>query len=145
MEENLVANKDKKPLPAPNPRTQKAHRQETWLQIILPLVMALLLSAGLIYWIVNNDLKDLKVMAQIGQVLMILPAFLLGLIVLALLVGGIYAVTYVLRILPPYARMTQDAIDKIKHQAVSGADVSAKPIIQIRSFIAMIEVLLGKR
>ena len=84
-------------------------------------------------------------LAQIGQVLMVLPLFVVGLIILAILIAGIFAVTYVLRILPPYARMTQDAIESVKKQAVTGADMSAKPIIQIRSFIAMIEVLMGKR
>lgn len=145
MEEKLSLQEKTKQLPAPNPRTQKAFRRETRLQVIVPTLIALLLTAGFIYWIVQNEWKDVKVLAQIGQVIMILPTFVIGLIILALLVGGIFAVTYVLRILPPYARLTQDSIDKIKQQAVSGADISAKPIIQIRSFIAMIEVLLGKR
>ncbi len=145
MEEIQNVSPENKPLPPPNPVTQKAHRRETWLQILLPVIVALLITAGFIYWIVLNEWKDLKVLAQVGQVLMILPTFVLGLVLLALLVAGVFAVTYVLRILPPYARMTQDAIDNIKDQAVSGADLSAKPIIQIRSFIAMIEVLLGKR
>jgi len=132
-------------LPPPNPVTRKAHKREMWLQVGLPLILVLMGFAGVAYLVWRNGWGELSQYAQIGQVVMILPVMLGGILVLALLVAGIVAVTYVLRILPPYARITQDSIEKIKKQAVAGADISAKPIIQIQSFIAMIEVLLGRR
>jgi hypothetical protein len=145
MQETQIQPINKRPLPPPNPVTRKAHQKEMWLQVRLPLIVVLLLFVGMAYLAWVNGWGDLSQYAKIAQIIMILPVMGVGLVVLVILIGGIVATTYVLRILPPYARLTQDAIEKIINQTVTGADISVKPIIQIQSFIAMIEVLLGRR
>ena len=145
MDENQTIIKTKKQLPAPNPVTQKLHRKEMWLQVVLPLCLSLVVIAGLAVWFIHSEVGDFNAWAQISMILLMLPFMIISLLLFALLVSAIVVVTYVLKTIPPYARVTQDAIDKIRQQAVAGADISAKPIIQIRSFLAMIGVLLGRK
>jgi len=69
---------------------------------------------------------------------------LFSLIALVILGGLVYFVSYLLRLLPPYTRMAQDGIEKIKEYAQKSADIPAKPIIQVQSFIAAINALFKR-
>ena len=145
MDDRSLTPKKSRPLPDPNPVTQKAHRQDVLRQLTVPVVIVLLAMAGLVFWLIQAGVGDFGLWAQISIIFMVLPALLIGLIVLVILAGLVVGIGYLLGFLPPYARITQDAIQNVKAQAEAGADISAKPIIQIQSFIAMIDTLLGRR
>ena len=134
-----------KPLRGRNPLTHKKHRREMLRQVLLPLGIALVVITAAAVWLGVSGVGTVERWSEIAVLLLLFPVIALGLVVLALLLGLIYAVSMVLQILPPYARMAQDAIVRIKKQVETGAEISAKPVIQIQSFIAMIEALLGRR
>ena len=143
--EEITTPKQEFQLPEPNPKTQAEHQREVRLYIWLPLALGVLILVGAALALGLTGTGDFAIWSQISTIFMIFPAMILGLIVLVILSGLAYAVGYLLRFLPPYARLTQDAIDQVKHQIETGADISAKPVIQIRSFIAMINTLLGRK
>jgi len=145
MDEYPITPSESRPLPKPNPVTQKAHRQDVLRQLTLPVIVVLLVLAGVVFWLIQAGVGDFGLWAQISIVFIILPALIIGLILLVILAGLVFGIGYLLGFLPPYARITQDAIQNVKAQAEAGADISAKPIIQIQSFIAMIDTLLGRR
>ena len=88
---------------------------------------------------------DVTTWSQISTILLVSLALLLGLITLAILGGLVYLVSYILGILPGYTRMAQDGIETIKKQAVKGADIAAKPVIQVQSFLAVVNAIFGRK
>ena len=69
---------------------------------------------------------------------------LLALILLVIVAGVLYLVNYILKILPPYARLAQDGIETVKMQVEKGADISSKPVIQIKSFLAVVNAIFRR-
>ncbi|MBT3239583.1 MAG: hypothetical protein HON98_07135 [Chloroflexi bacterium] len=145
MEENSISPVVKKQLPAPNPVTKRAYRRDVLRQITLPIILILLVSIAIVTWLVIENVGTIQEWSSISLILLTLPALLLGIIIFILFIALIVLVSYLLKFLPPYARLTQDAINNLENQIKSGADISAKPIIQIQSFLAVIDILLGRK
>jgi hypothetical protein len=131
--------------PVPNPVTRLAHRKEVLRQITLPLVIAILLISVAVYYLVQMEIGSVERWAEISFIVLIV--FLSGTVLfpLVLIMVLIYVITQLLRILPIYARQAQIAIERVKSQVRSGADVSVAPLMQIQSFLAMVETLFGRR
>ena len=82
--------------------------------------------------------------SQIATIFLILFGLFIGLIGLAVFVALTFIVTQILRILPPYTRVAQDAIEQIDRQVKAGADISVKPVIEVQRFLAVIDVLFKR-
>jgi uncharacterized protein involved in cysteine biosynthesis len=132
-------------LPIPNPVTQAKHRREIRRQVIVPFVFCLVVIIGIIVWFVLTGVGTVERWAQVSSLLLMSFGMVLGLIVFALLVATVYVITQILRILPPYTRLAQDAIEKIDSQVKSGADISVKPVIEVQRFLAIIDALFRRR
>lgn len=145
MENQSIEPVIKKPLPPPNPITKRAYRRDVLRQITLPLILIFIVFIGIVTWLVIANIGTVQEWSSISLILMIFPALLIGLIILSILIAMIFLISYLLKFLPPYARLTQDAINNLEDQIISGADISAKPIIQIQSFMAVIDILLGRK
>ena len=145
MEENTTATAQKPDLPEPNPVTKAAHQRDYRRSVLFPLIGFILLLVGVTVAFVLLPVGDVPTWSQIATILLIMLALLLGLIVLVILGGLVYLVSYVLGILPGYTRMAQDGIETIKRQAIKGADISAKPIIQVQSFLAVVNAIFGRK
>lgn len=145
MEENRALVKPKKSLPDPNPVTQTAHRREFLRQVTLPFILFLILSIALALVLAYNNIGSVERWAEIATIFLIMFWMLLGLIGLALLVMLVFLVTQVLRLMPPYTRMAQEGIESIKTSVTKGADLTAKPFIQIQGFLAMVGAILGRK
>lgn len=145
MEENTTATAQKPDLPEPNPVTKAAHQRDYRRSVLFPLIGFILLLVGVTVAFVLLPVGDVTTWSQIATILLIMLALLLGLIVLVILGGLVYLVSYVLGILPGYTRMAQDGIETIKKQAIKGADISAKPVIQVQSFLAVVNAIFGRK
>lgn len=132
-------------LPTPNPATQGIHRREISRQVILPLVIALIVFIGVGVWLIWNGIGTVERWAQIAMIFMLLFGLALGLLIFSVTVGLLFLITQVLRIIPPYTRLAQDAITKINRGVKTGADISVRPVIELQKFLAIVDVLLGKR
>lgn len=132
------------PLPKPNPVTQAAHRREVLRQVTIPFVFFLLAIVVLIGVLVTNGIGTAESWAQISTIFLILPLLILALIALGIVGAAVYAITQLLSLLPPYARLTQQAITRLEEQIESGADISVEPLLQIKSFLAMADTLFGR-
>lgn len=145
MEENTTTPEKKVNLPEPNPVTRASHRREFSRQVIVPLVLFLLVSIALTVVFVLNDIGTVEAWSQIATIILV-SLWLLGGLILLVLVGAlVYMVSYVLKVLPPYTRSAQDAIETVKIQVEKGADITAKPVIQIQSYLAMINAIFHRK
>ena len=134
----------KQSLPEPNPETRAAHRREVLRQITLPLIFLLIALIGAGVWVVWAGVGSIERWSQIATIFLILFGLFIGLIVLAVFVALTFIVTQILRILPPYTRVAQDAIEQIDRQVKAGADISVKPVIEVQRFLAVIDVLFKR-
>lgn len=144
MEENTDAPKQKIELPEPNPVTRASHRRDFFRRIILPVVLFLLLSIALAVVFVSQKVGSVAVWSQIATIFLIAFTMLVAMLVLALVAALVYLVSYILKILPPYARLAQDGIETIQTQVEKGMDISAKPVIQIKSFLAIVNAIFRR-
>lgn len=135
----------KKPLPSPNPVTHAKHRREVNRQVILPFFISAIVFVGVGIWLVWMGIGSVERWSQIAIIFILVLGLVLGLILLSLIIGLIYVTTMVLRTIPPYARIAQDAIEKINQQVKTGSNVSVRPVIEIQKFLAMMDVILGRR
>ena len=129
----------------PNPKTRAAHKKEFGKQVLLPFSLFIILSIGICAVLISYNVGTTERWAQIASIFLISLWMLLGIILLALLVGLIYLIGRTLQLIPPYTRLAQDGIETIKRQVETGADITAKPVIKIKSFLAVIDALRGRR
>lgn len=115
-------------------------RWELW----LPLGGMLLIAAALIVLLGMRGVGTIDKWAQVSTILLVSVALIVGMVVLVVLVGLLVGVSQVLRILPSYARLAQNAIENIERQIIAGANISAQPVIEIKSFLAMVNAFFGK-
>lgn len=147
MEENTIETNEtnqKIELPEPNPVTAANHRRSFFRQALLPVIVFLILSAALVGVFIWQGVGTVEVWSQIATIMLISLWMLLALILLAIAAGALYLVSYILKILPPYARLAQDGIETVKMQVEKGADISAKPVIQIKSFLAVVNAIFRR-
>lgn len=145
MEDNTTEAKQKPNLPEPNPVTKAAHRRDYNRRVLLPLIGFILVLVGVSVAFILLKVGDVSTWSQIATIFLITLVLFGGLILLGIVGGLVYLVSYVLRILPGYTRMAQEGIETIKTQAIKGADITAKPVIQVQSFLAVVNAIFGRK
>ena len=134
-------------LPHPEHYSYLVHRKQRNTQVILPVILSALLMIGMVILIsfaTFNSGGDVGRWAAISTIWIIIPILLAGLIVLALLIGGIYLMARALGALPHYTGIAQDYAYKARGYIIRGADMAAKPILAINDLIENIKAFLGR-
>lgn len=134
-------------LPHPEQYSYLKHRKQRTIQIILPVIISTLLMVGLIVLIsfsTFNSGGDVSRWAAISTIWIIIPLLLVGLILLAVLVGLIYLMARALSALPYYTGIAQDYVYIARGYIIRGADMVAKPVIALEGFIENIKEFLGR-
>lgn len=116
-----------------------------WLEVWLPFLIFLGLVIAAAVVLTLKGIGSVERWSQISTILLISAASLLGIVAIGILVGMLFAVGQVLRLLPPYTRRAQVAIESLERQILAGADISAKPVIEVKSFLAIVTALFGKK
>ncbi|HKJ26326.1 MAG TPA: hypothetical protein VJ965_01705 [Anaerolineales bacterium] len=144
MEENTTTPERKIELPEPNPITRANHQRAFFREVLLPIGLFLLVSITLVVVFIWQGIGTVAAWSQIATIFLIIFWMLLALVLLAVLVGLVYLISYVLKVLPPYARLAQEGIETIQTQVEKGADITAKPVIQIKSFLAVVNAVFRR-
>lgn len=147
MEEPTVPEAEERKLPEPNPVTAAAHKQDYRRRVLLPFLLIVFLLIAVVVLLVLFPLgeADAGTWAQISSIFLMGLWLVLGLIGLVIVVGLVYLVTSLLKLLPPYTRLAQDGIEKIKDASARGADIPAKSVIQVQGYIAAIRALFKRK
>jgi hypothetical protein len=136
--------KPRKALPPPNPVTRRRHRVQVRRWIVAPFLAAVVVLGATAGLVITRQLGSVASWAQVALILLELPALALGGVALVLATAAGIAVTQALRLLPPYTSAAQQAVAKVEKQIKAGADISVKPLITIRSYLALVESLFGR-
>ena len=135
-------------LPKPVHESYKRHRRQLTIQIILPVVIAILLCIAMVV-LVNiatfRENGDVARWAAISTIWIVAPIMVASLIFLLVLAGLVYLLGRLLNITPTYTGLAQDFVHKLMIRIRLAADALVKPIIFVDSIGASINRLLGRR
>lgn len=124
--------------------TSQAHRRQTWIQILLPMIVGAIVILVLAVLVALGTNPDVTRWMSISVIFLILPTVLIGLIVLALFGLGIYLTALLLRKTPLYTRLVQIYIDRLNEAIKNISDKAAQPIVRVDSAVAGVRVLFSR-
>ncbi len=116
-----------------NRRAQRQHARETWLQIVLPVALAGVVLASLVFLATSTG-ASVEAVSQVSTMLLAGLLMVMGLIFLIVLIVGILALAQTMHWLPPQAFRAQRAIQKLNTGAKRISDVAAKPALLMESW-----------
>src|SRR4030065_474494 len=122
------------PPPERNPKTHAAHKREVFWQITVPLVLASLLILALVAAIIysaTQPVTDVSRWADVSLIWLILPSLFIALIILAITVGLVIAISQVLKVIPRYARIIQLYFEQGKGKIGQLTNLMVEPILRI--------------
>jgi hypothetical protein len=135
-------------LPKPVHESYKRHRRQLTIQIILPVVIAILLCIAMVV-LVNiatfRENGDVARWAAVSTIWIVAPVVVASLIFLLVLAGLVYLLGRLLNITPTYTGLAQDFVHKLMIRIRLAADALVKPVIFVDSIGASINRLLGRR
>jgi fatty acid desaturase len=89
-------------------KPNKAYQRLVWMQIYLPFILALLMLGGLVAGLWVGNVGTFSAWADASFVLLIIPAILIGLIVLAVCIAMCYGVLRLIGWIPEPAKRVQE-------------------------------------
>ena len=122
-----------------NPKTHAEHRREAFWQITFPLVIGiplLLAAVAVIILSATQPVTDVGRWADVSLMWLILPSLFFALILLVLLIGFVYLISYLLRLIPHYALVVQLYFEAGKNKISQLSNLSIEPILRIRAIWA---------
>ncbi len=129
-----------------NPITLRRHRREVWWQITYPMLMVVVLAvAGLVLLVVLGGPPAVSVVADYALALLVIVSVLPVLIVLALAVGLVYAITVLIHSAPPYSYKAQQIAQRVYKWVDEQTDRLAGVVITIRSALIGISTFLRQQ
>jgi len=124
-----------------NPKTHSEHKREVFWQITLPLVIGILVilaAVGAIIFSITQPVTDVGRWADVSLMWLILPSLFFALLFLILLAGLIYAISFLLRLVPRYALIIQLYFEQARSKVGQLMNLSTEPILRINSIWAAI-------
>ncbi|MBI3361025.1 MAG: hypothetical protein HY023_07935 [Chloroflexi bacterium] len=130
------------PLPR-NPETQSLHRRDVTVQIQLPLMIALIGALTVLAFVFGATPAGRSVWADVSLILLIVIGLGLSIAPLALIVGFLVGLWYVIRYLPGYAKIAQDFMRRVAGRTAEYSDRVTRPVIATHSAGAAVGGALG--
>ena len=122
------------------------HRRQFWIQIFLPMILAVLIiiAVAVITGIAALGQGDSPRWAAISTIWLVIPVMFFGLLFLVLLAGLIYLLARTLNIIPPYTSKAQYYVNRGASEAKRFSDMAAKPVLFIEGIIASVKAIFGQ-
>jgi len=114
------------------------HRKQVTRQILMPVLLSALILVAIVVLVsisTFNQGGDVGRWAAISTMWISVFIFLGGLITFAVLAGLIYGMARLLNALPYYTGIAQDYIYIARGYIIRGADMAAKPILAINTWL----------
>lgn len=133
-----------KPSPVPPERNAEVHvqhRRETQKQIYLPLIIGLVVVlAGVVTIIIYGVRAEstLRRWADVSLIWVIIPAMFIGVIIMLVTIGSLYAITRVLGVAPGYFGIVQGYIRQAEARIGQVTDGLVEPVLRVRSSWAVV-------
>jgi hypothetical protein len=124
-----------------------SHRRQVLWQIILPVVLAALLMAGLIVLITLSTFRgngDVSRWAAISTIWLVIPVIIAGLVLLVLLVVVIALLARIIGLIPPYTHQAQKFAHRIEAGVARVAEMARKPTLLLQELGVLIRRVIAR-
>lgn len=124
-----------------------AHRRQFWLQIFLPMILAVMLIlavaavTGVAAFGVTGDAAR---WAAVSTMWLLIPVLIFGLIFLAILCGLVYLMIRALKVFPTYTSSAQYYVNRAASEIKRFSDMAAKPVLFLEGFKASLKAFFGR-
>jgi len=124
-----------------------AHRRQFWLQIFLPVILAVILIIavaaimGVAAFGANGDSPR---WAAISTIWLLIPVMIFGLLLLAILFGLVYLLARTLHVLPSYTSTAQYYINRAASEIKRFSDMATRPVIFLEGIKASLKTFFGR-
>ena len=117
------------------------HRKQMWMQILLPIFLAVLLFV--VVTIITGlatfrDHGDVNRWAAISTIWLVLPVMIGGLIFLILLIAMIYLLSRLTTLIPPYSFQAQRIVYRIESGVKRFAEMFRKPGLALQELARLV-------
>lgn len=131
--------------PAADRSSIRSHKRQFTLQILVPfLIMAGLIIAGAVSAVTAGATRT-GTLTDIAVIWLVLPALVLGAVILVLTITFIYGMAELLKLLPHYSGKAQDFFTFLSSGTRKLADGTTKPFIWFRQASAAIKSLFKRQ
>jgi len=107
----------------------ESYRRKVFLQIYLPLFLILIAVGVLVGSLWVTESGSASAWADLSLVMLIIPALIVGLILLIFLAAFVYGIWYLIGIIPEPMRQLQDIVKKVAASTERYTNLAAKPVI----------------
>jgi hypothetical protein len=124
------------------------HRRQLWMQILLPIILAILLiiAVAVITGLAAFGANDRSpIWAAISTIWLVIPVMFFGLLVFAILAGLVYLLAQALRAIPPYTSKAQYYVNRGASEAKRFSDMAAQPVLLFEGIKASLKTIFGLR
>ena len=122
------------------------HRRQFWLQIFLPMILAILLIIALA---ILTGLAtfggggDSARWAAISTIWLVIPVMFFGLLVFVILAGLVYLLAQALGAIPPYTSKAQYYVKRGASEAKRFSDMATQPVLFLEGLKASLKAIFG--
>ena len=130
-----------------NHLSYKKHKRQFWLQIFLPMLVAILLIVAVAVWTglaTFGEGSDSPRWAAISTIWLVIPVMFFGLLVLALLVGLVYLLARGLKVIPPYTAKAQYYVNRGTDVAKQVSEKATQPVLFLQGIAASLKAFFGR-
>lgn len=130
-----------------NHHSYKNHRRQFWLQIFLPMLIAILLIIAVAVWTgiaTFGQGGDSPRWAAISTIWLVIPVMFFSLVFLAILIGLIYLMARALNVIPPYTAKAQYYVNHGTSEARRFSEMATKPVLFIEGIRASVKAFFGR-
>ena len=136
-----------KPQFSGNHLSYQNHRRQFWLQIFLPILLAVLIViavAVITGFAAFGENGDAPRWAAISTIWLVIPVMIFGLLFFIILGGLVYLLAQALKAIPPYSAKGQYYVNRGVTEIKRFSDMAAKPVLFIEGIIASIKAVFGR-
>lgn len=108
-----------------------AFKRQMRLQVYLPLGVATLALIAVVAWFWIGGVGDSGVWADVGLIVILIPALLVGLIVLALIVALAILIARLVELIPEPSTRVRSIFQRVDRETSRGTDLALRPLVNL--------------
>jgi hypothetical protein len=117
------------------------HRRQMLLQVYLPLGLFALLLAALVAWLWMGGVGDAGTWADVALILLLIPAMLMGLVILAAFIALAVLIVRLIGIIPEPAHRAQSIIRRVERETSRSVDLALRPLLTLSALWAAFKAI----
>jgi len=134
--------RDSHPLPPkPESRQMIAFKRQVRLQVYLPLGVFVLLLAAVVAWFWIGGVGEAGVWADVGLIMLLIPALFVGLILLALILALAILIGKLVGLIPEPANRLRLIVRRVEKETRRGVDLALNPLVNLSAIWSALKAI----